>query len=528
MRKLLILGAGIYQVPLIQKAKAMGLYTIVASYAGSYPGLALADEVWNIDTTDYRKLIPMAKKAGISGVCTSGTDVAVLSLGMICKELGLCGVSSSCARTVTDKALMKQALLSHHVSTPESVRVSSFEESQDVFRKFSPPVIVKAVDSSGSRGITRADSVEELKTAYDAARKVTKKDYVLVERFLEAQEIGVDGFISGGEIRFLLPHGKFTHTTDGCTLPEGHYFPYPCSPALYRDILLQTERAAMAVGMDNCAINADVLVQGDQAFILEIGARAGATCIPELITTYCGFDYYEQMIRQSLGETPDFTCRTPRPCMAKLLFSGKDGILSDIDEEQLAKCRTDCLDLSLDYPAGASVEKVQNGTSRIGQVIMETDDIHQLDEMMSRVRRSIRVDGTDLETLWTGKQDVQKPSGSSHKLKNYLLLHLNIMLFSFTGIFSKLASIQYNSHGLGGWMLYLFLFLMISNCGIYALAWQKIIKKFDLSTAYAHRSVYLIWSQLWAALIFRESLSWNNLAGMLVVLIGVLVVQKYE
>lgn len=114
------------------------------------------------------------------------------------------------------------------------------------------------------------------------------------------------------------------------------------------------------------------------------------------------------------------------------------------------------------------------------------------------------------------------------RMKNYVQLHLNIMLFSFAGIFSKLASIQYNTHGIGGWMLYLFLFLMVANCGIYALAWQKIIKNFDLSTAYAHRSVYLIWSQLWAVLIFKESLSWNNLLGMLIVFIGVLVVQKYE
>ena len=114
------------------------------------------------------------------------------------------------------------------------------------------------------------------------------------------------------------------------------------------------------------------------------------------------------------------------------------------------------------------------------------------------------------------------------RMKKYLQLHLNIMLFSFTGIFSKLASLQYNAHGLGEWKLYLFLFLMVANCGIYALAWQKIIKKFDLSTAYAHRSVYLIWAQLWAVLIFKESLSWNNLLGMLVVLAGVLVVQHFD
>ncbi len=114
------------------------------------------------------------------------------------------------------------------------------------------------------------------------------------------------------------------------------------------------------------------------------------------------------------------------------------------------------------------------------------------------------------------------------RMKKYFLLHLNILLFSFTGIFSKLASIQYHEHGLTAPLLYLFLFLMVANCGIYALAWQKVIKRFNLSTAYAHRSVYLVWSQIWAVLIFKESLAWNNLLGMLIVLTGVLVVQKYE
>ena len=107
------------------------------------------------------------------------------------------------------------------------------------------------------------------------------------------------------------------------------------------------------------------------------------------------------------------------------------------------------------------------------------------------------------------------------KLKDYILLHLNIMLFSFTSVFSKLASQQFNKHGL-------FSAGMLLNCFVYAIAWQKVIKKFDLNVAYANRTVYLIWSQIWAVFIFHESLTVTNMIGLLVVFIGVLVVQKYE
>ena len=94
------------------------------------------------------------------------------------------------------------------------------------------------------------------------------------------------------------------------------------------------------------------------------------------------------------------------------------------------------------------------------------------------------------------------------KLKDYIQLHLNILLFSLTSVFSKLASVYYNKEGLN--------------------AWQQVIKKFSLSTAYANKSVYLLWSQVWAVIIFHENLSIQNIIGIMVVLVGVWMVQRYE
>lgn len=110
-------------------------------------------------------------------------------------------------------------------------------------------------------------------------------------------------------------------------------------------------------------------------------------------------------------------------------------------------------------------------------------------------------------------------------IKDFVFLHLNICLFSFTGVFSKLASNVLNKNGIHSMMLYVYLGLMLLNCAVYALAWQRAIKKFDLSFAFANRSVYLIWSQLWAVLIFKEHLTVNNIIGMLFVLVGITVVQ---
>lgn len=110
---------------------------------------------------------------------------------------------------------------------------------------------------------------------------------------------------------------------------------------------------------------------------------------------------------------------------------------------------------------------------------------------------------------------------------DYIKLHLNILLFSFTTVFSKAASTQLNKEGLHSRWFYVLAFLMLLNCGIYALAWQQVIKKFELSIAYANKSVYLIWGQLWAVVIFGEHLSLMNILGLALVFAGVVVV-SYE
>ncbi len=117
---------------------------------------------------------------------------------------------------------------------------------------------------------------------------------------------------------------------------------------------------------------------------------------------------------------------------------------------------------------------------------------------------------------------------TKNKVKAYICLHLAIMLFSFTSVFTKMASNEYSAHGIYSVGLYIFLFLMFLNCFVYALVWQKVIKNFELSIAYANKSVYLIWSQIWAVSIFHETLNIKNIIGLILVFIGVLVVQENE
>lgn len=110
------------------------------------------------------------------------------------------------------------------------------------------------------------------------------------------------------------------------------------------------------------------------------------------------------------------------------------------------------------------------------------------------------------------------------RFKKYLYLHLCILLFSMTEVFGKFAANEYKVNGLHSPKVFLLIAAMLFVCVMYAFCWQKIIKHFELHTAYANRAMYLVWSQIWAFAIFSEHITLRNIVGMLIVMTGVILV----
>ena len=172
MKKIMILGAGIYQVPLIKTAKKLGLYTIVVSIPGNYPGFELADKVYYENTVDDEKILEIAKEEQIDGIITTGTDVCVITIGKVCDAMGLAGLSYEAAQIAVDKMLMKTKYEEYGVRTARFRKVLfSDPDIKKTIEGLEFPLIFKSVDSSGSRGITRVDSYDK----FDSARKYKKR-----------------------------------------------------------------------------------------------------------------------------------------------------------------------------------------------------------------------------------------------------------------------------------------------------------------------------------------------------------------
>lgn len=110
------------------------------------------------------------------------------------------------------------------------------------------------------------------------------------------------------------------------------------------------------------------------------------------------------------------------------------------------------------------------------------------------------------------------------KIKYFIALHIELLLFSLGGVCTKMAS-RYDF--LSFWFIF-FYGLVILNLGVYAIVWQQIIKKLPLNTAYTNKAITIVWGILWGFLFFKEQITWNMIVGALIVIVGMVLVVRAD
>lgn len=389
MKKVLILGAGVYQVPLIKKAKELGFYTIVASIPGNYPGFQYADKVYYENTTNQTNILSISKSEKIDAILTTGTDVAVKTIGYVCDKLKLSGISSTSAQLVTDKALMKRNMCDKNVRTGIFEKVSTLADAKIAIEKIGFPVMFKCVDKSGSRGIIKVDKLTDVEEAFNYSISYTEQEYIIVEKFISGYEIGVDGYVDN-EVKLIAIHNKIMYSTDKTQVPIGHSFPFQGNQEVKQDICEQVKKALDALQLKNCFFNMDIMIENNKAYVIEVGGRTGATCIPELISIHYQCDFYEKMLRSALGEEIIFNNVDTNACIGELIVSEETGNISRLEFTNQNNHPYE--GISFDYSVGDSVSKFKVGPDRIGQIIVKDINLEKAKIKLNEMKKNIMLE----------------------------------------------------------------------------------------------------------------------------------------
>ena len=390
----MILGASYSQLPLYEAARQLGVLTVAASTPGDWPGFAVADESVYADITSPEAILKAAQEKEIDGIATCCLDAGVRALGYTCEQMGLIGPSAKSADISNDKFKMKEAFMAGGVRCARHICIHSLEELEEALEKLEFPVVLKAVDLMGSRGIFRCNTREETFFYYNKTMEATRKDYCRVEEFIEGQVLGCEAMIQNGRLLYCLPNNIEAFQSYVPT-PIGHSVPYKKQNELGKEVEHQVKLAIRVTGLDNCPINCDLIEKNGKIYVIEITGRAGGTCLPEMVSIYYEINYYEAIVRLALGMDVQEMFRDKISGTANLsrtLLSDKDGIVKAIHNAN--KPAADIVDLSFNIVPGDEVHHYTNGRDRLGQVILRGESLAACEKRLEEILSKINIEFT--------------------------------------------------------------------------------------------------------------------------------------
>lgn len=305
MKKLLMLGGSPSQVIAIKKAKELGYYVIVCDYLEDNPGKRFSDEYYNISTMDKESVLKLAKLLSVDGVVCYISDPGIPTAAYVAEKLELPSFPYEAVEILSNKDVFRIFLQENNFNVPQSKGYSTLEEVKDEFHTFKLPVMIKPVDSSGSRGVSKIDSIELLPEKVEEALCFSRAKRFIVEEYIEKKgyQIGGECFLVNGEFAFSrLVNNHFGATHINSFLPNGESWPCSMPTELQNKIHDEIQRLMKLLKMKNGPLIFEVLVDFEEnIYILDIGVRNSGD-LTQVIKHVDGIDLIEYSIKAALVE----------------------------------------------------------------------------------------------------------------------------------------------------------------------------------------------------------------------------------
>lgn len=397
-KKVMVIGAGAGQVPIIELCKNRGLLTYVVSPDGPYPGIGLGDIHVKEDIYDVDKLVEIGRGEDIDYVVSDQSDFAVPIVAYIAERLGLPGNRSEVARTYSYKNLFRTFCRKNGIPSPSAIELSH----ADIIPQLKYPVVIKPADSQGSRGINKVENESEIAYAVHEAFKYSKKGTIVIEDFFPGDEIVCEGFAINGKY-FPVAFGDRTYfKMSGKFIPSRTIFPALISDKIKKKLIENEIKITSELKPSFGIIHSEYLInkESGEIMVVESALRGGGVYIAsDLIPLATGVNLTEVLFEAMMGnynEAERLLLPTCDRAAAYVCFYLDEGVITDIIGEEGFCTMPQIIKAELNNcQVGSYAPKIEHKGMRRGPFIICADSLDFLYRDINKLQQlfSIKING---------------------------------------------------------------------------------------------------------------------------------------
>ena len=388
MKKLMLLGGLRYLLPVIEEAHKLGVYVITADYLPSNIAHKYSDEYCNVSIIEKDAVLKAAQELQIDGILSHAVDPGVVSAAYVAEKMGLpFQCSYEAARILQDKSLFRKFLTEHGFNCPKAKGYNNIEDALKDTAYFNWPVIVKPVDSAGSKGVTKVENKENLRNAIETALSSSLSKHFIIEDFLD--KVGVqssaDIFTVDGKLVYPAYSDQlFDKNAANPYTPAIEIWPASMEQKFQDDLTAQLQRLFTLLSVKSGIYNVESRVCSDgKAYIMEVSPRGGGNRIAELQDMATGQSLISNEIRKALGMPMD-DITAPRydgVWCNYILHSYEEGTLVSVEIDPAFKDKY-VRDIGLIVKPGDHITPFRGANNSLGTLFLRFDTREELDRAL--------------------------------------------------------------------------------------------------------------------------------------------------
>jgi biotin carboxylase len=395
-RKVLMLGGSHFQVPSIKTAVDMGYHVISCDYLPDNPGHKHSHEYYNVSTTDKGAVLELSRQLKVDGVVCYASDPAATTAAYVCEKMGFPTSPYASVEILCNKDKFREFLKENNFNTPKAKGYDNPEEAKNEIPDFKLPVIIKPVDSSGSKGVTKLQDIHNLDRQAKYALSFSRSKRFIVEEFVEKKgyQIAGDGFSVNGELVFrCFANEHFDINSNNPFVPIGESWPYRESKIIHNKIHDEIQRLLTLLNMKTGAYNFDIRIDDrENVYLMEIGPRNGGNLIPQVTKYATGIDMVAYTIKAAMGEDcSDLKmAETEGFWSCYMVHSQYAGTLKEIQiNEEFMKHNV--VEFEMLYNTGDKIEAFTGSNGTLGTMILKYDTMEEMVGKMDNMKNWVNV-----------------------------------------------------------------------------------------------------------------------------------------
>ena len=391
MKKLMLLGGLRYLIPLTEEAHKMGVYVITADYLPGNIAHQYSDEYCNVSIIDKEAVLAKARELKIDGILSHAVDPGVTTAAYVAEQMGLpfqCSYKAACI--LQDKSLFRKFLSEHGFNSPKAKGYDNAEDAMNDTDYFNWPVIVKPVDSAGSKGVTKVENKTDLPKAIETALSASLSKNFVIEDFLDkvGAQSSADVFTVDGKLVYPAYSDQlFDANAANPYTPAIEIWPTSMEQKYQDDLTNQLQRLFTLLNVKSGIYNVESRVcSNGKAYIMEVSPRGGGNRIAELQDMATGQSLIRNEIKKALGMDLD-NITTPiydGVWCNYILHSSKEGTLVSVDinaEFQKKHIR----DIGFIAKPGDKIVPFTGANTSLGTLFLRFDSREELDKSLNNV-----------------------------------------------------------------------------------------------------------------------------------------------